>query len=99
MDVIKSTSDEAQTTKSTPHMTEFGRALYSMMLTRGIERRKDLAEALNESGYAISQAGLSYYMNGQRNVEPAFVVHVSDLLKLTKKERQELAWVFAYGQG
>ena len=88
-----------ESTKESQQMSEFGRTLYSMMLMRGIERRQDLLRLLNENGYTISQPRLSYYLNGQRNVDHKFVVCVSDLLKLTKKERQELAWVFAYGQG
>lgn len=85
--------------ESPQQMSEFGRTLYSMMLMRGIERRQDLLRAVNEAGYTISQPRLSYYLNGQRNVDWKFVACVADLLKLSKKERQELAWVFAYGQG
>jgi hypothetical protein len=85
--------------KESQQMSEFGRTVYSLMLTRGIETRQKLREALNTAGYEISQARLSYYLNGQRNVDAKFVVCVADLLKLNKKERQELAWVFAYGQG
>ena len=99
METTKSTPDAVQTTKSTQHMTEFGRTLFSLMLTRGMEHRQDLLEALKGTGYTISQSRLSYYLNGERKVDPAFVVHVSDLLELTKAERQRLAWAFAYGQG
>ena len=100
METIKTIpNEEAQATKPTPHMTEFGRTLLSLMLTRGMEHRQDLLKALRDVGYTISQSRLSYYFNGERKVDPAFVVHVSDLLELTKEERRRLAWAFAYGQG
>ena len=79
-------------------MTEFGRTLVSFMLTRGIEYRQELARLLNEGGYSISQARLSYYLNGERNVDALFVACVSELLRLNKEERRKLAWVYAYGQ-
>lgn len=79
-------------------MSEFGRTLYSLMLMRGIERRQDLLEKLNEGGYKISQTRLSYYLNGDRAVDPLFVMCVSELLNLTKEERRKLAWVYMNGQ-
>lgn len=87
-----------QETKSTPHMTEFGRTLFSLMLTRGMEHRRDLLDRLREVEYPISQSRLSYYFNGERKVDPVFVVRVSDLLDLNKDERRRLAWAYAYGQ-
>ncbi len=79
-------------------MSEFGRTVYSLMLTRGIERRQDLLRLLNENGYPISQARLSYYLNGERNVDPMFVACVSELLGLNKDERRRVAWAYAYEQ-
>lgn len=81
------------------HMSEFGRTLYSLMLTRGIEHRQDLLQKLRENErYPMSQARLSYYFNGQRSVDPKFVVYVAELLKLNKAERQRLADAYAFGQ-
>lgn len=80
-------------------MSEFGRTLYSLMLERGIERRQQLLGLLRQAGYPISQTRLSYYMNGHRNVDPLFVECVSELLGLTKRERERLAWAYAFGQG
>ncbi len=99
MEATKSTANGPQATGSTQHMTEFGRTLFSLMLMRGMEHRQDLLKALKDVGYGISQSRLSYYFNGERKVDPVFVVQVSDLLRLTKEERRRLAWVFAYGQG
>lgn len=83
----------------TQHMSEFGRTLYSLMLTRGIEHKQTLLEILKENGcYSISQARLSYYFNGQRSVDPKFFAYVSELLRLGSGERRQLAWSFAYGQ-
>lgn len=80
-------------------MSEFGRTLYSLMLTRGVEHRQDLLKKLREEGrYPISQARLSYYLNGERSVDPKFLVYVSELLRLNQAERRRLAWAFAYGQ-
>lgn len=84
--------------KDSRQMSEFGRTVYSLMLTRGIERRQDLLRLLNENGYQISQARLSYYFNGERNVDPIFVACVSELLGLGKDERRRVAWAFAYEQ-
>lgn len=88
------TEDKTEATK----MSEFGRTLYSFMLTRGIERRQDLLEKLNRGGYKISQTRLSYYLNGDRTADPLFVMCVSELLDLTKEERRKLAWVYTNGQ-
>ncbi len=99
MEAIQNTQDGTQATETTQHMTEFGRTLFSLMLTRGMEHRQDLLKALRNVGYTISQSRLSYYFNGERKVDPVFVVQVSDLLGLTKEERRRLAWVFTYGQG
>ena len=84
--------------KDSRQMSEFGRTVYSLMLTRGIERRQDLLRLLNENGYPISQARLSYYLNGERNVDPMFVACVSELLGLNKDERRRVAWAYAYEQ-
>ncbi len=84
--------------QGTQQMSEFGRTLYSLMLTRGIERRQDLLRLLNKGGYKISQPRLSYLLNGERNVDPLFMACVSELLRLTKEERRRLAWAYAYGQ-
>jgi hypothetical protein len=83
---------------SAKQMTEFGRTLYSFMLTRGIEHRQDLVRILKDNGYPISQARLTYYLNGERTVDPLFLACVSELLKLTKEERRRLAWAYGYGQ-
>ena len=84
--------------KDSRQMSEFGRIVYSLMLTRGIERRQDLLRLLNGNGYSISQARLSYYLNGERNVDPMFVACVSELLRLNKEERRRVAWAYAYEQ-
>lgn len=89
--MLKEKSKESQ-------MTEFGRAVLSLMLTRGIETRQDLRAKLNEAGYAISQARVSYYLNGDRAVDPMFLLCVTSLLGLTKEEQRKLSWSYAYGQ-
>jgi len=81
--------------RESQQMSEFGRMLY---ITKGIERRQELVGLLSDNGYPISQARLSYYLNGDRNVDPLFLACVSELLKLNKEERRKLAWVYAYGQ-
>lgn len=78
-------------------MTEFGRTLYSLMLTRGLEHRQDLLAVLPEE-QQISQSKLSYYMNGDRNVDPRFLANVVRALGLNREEKRRLAWAFAYGQ-
>ena len=84
--------------KESQHMSEFGRTLFSLMLTRGIETRQDLRKRLNDGGYKISQPRLSYYLNGERTVEPMFVASVTELLNLTKEEQRRLAWAYLDGQ-
>lgn len=88
--------------KDSPQLTEFGRTLYSLMLTRGIEHRQTLLRELNsppdEPRYSISQARLTYYLNGDRTVDPMFLECVSELLSLNKSERRQLGMAFAYGQ-
>lgn len=36
------------------NMTEFGRTLYALMLDRGYEHRRDLADLLTEAGYKVT---------------------------------------------
>lgn len=84
--------------KSSKHMTEFGRTLYSLMLTRGIEHRIGLLKPLNDGGYTISQSRLTYYFNGDRVVDPMFFLCVCELLNLGKREREQLSYAYANGQ-
>ena len=98
MEATRNTRDDVQAAAPAQHMTEFGRTLFSLMLTRGMEHRQDLLQALKEVGYNISQSRLSYYFTGERKVDPVFAVRVSDLLGLNKEERKRLAWAFTYGQ-
>lgn len=78
-------------------MTEFGRTLLGLMLSRGIEYRQDLAEMLTEAGYKISQQTISNYMNGKRNIDPDFPTFVSEVLDLDEEEQTRLARAFSYG--
>ena len=88
----------ADKVRETQQMTEFGRTLYSFMVIRGIETRAELLRLLNETGYEISQARLSYLLNGKRVVDPLFFACVSELLKLNKDERRKLSWAYSNGQ-
>lgn len=90
--------EEKEQQKESHRMTDFGRTLYSMMVAKGMDHRQDLVSALNERGYSITQSRLSYYLNGERNVNWLFVECVTALLELNKEEQRRLAWVYAYGQ-
>jgi transcriptional regulator with XRE-family HTH domain len=78
-------------------MTEFGRTLYSLMLSRGIEFRQDLATLLTEAGYKVSQQTISNYMNGKRTIDPDFPLFVSEVLDLNEEEECRLAKAYTFG--
>lgn len=78
--MTQSASARPADSKESQQMTEFGRTLFSLMLQRGIEHRQTLLKELNsppdEPKYSISQARLTYYLNGDRTVDPMFLVPI-----------------------
>jgi hypothetical protein len=88
--------------KPVPDLTEFGMCVYKLMLSRGYKTVGRLAADMREDsevGFKITRQAISNYTTGKRNVPAPFVVRLADILDLTEKERRELAWAFAYGQG
>jgi len=72
--------------------TEFGHALHSLMLDRGVKSRRDLAHVLAARGYEVSHQTISDYANGRRRrLEPGFLEGVSEALDLDEGERRRLA--------
>lgn len=79
-------------------MTEFGRTLYSLMLDKGIEYRRDLADLLTDAGYQISPQTISNYMLGKRAIDPDFPLFVAEVLNLDEETQLRLARAYAFGQ-
>lgn len=98
MDTVRDFKANDGSPRPAQHMTGFGRTLYSLMLTRGVENRQDLQRLLNDGGYKISQPQMSYFFNGKRTVDPVFFACVSELLGLNKEERRRLSWAYAHEQ-
>ena len=81
--------------------TQFRRTLNKLMVKRDIFFWKDLRAELATVGYDIGQSRLSQYLNGQRDPEELeeFFDAIGRALKLTREEKMQLAYSYAYPDG
>jgi transcriptional regulator with XRE-family HTH domain len=84
--------------RSQTGLTDFGKYLYQVMVSRDLRTFADLSRALESRGHGVSRQAIANYANGNRAVPASFVVAVASELKLSEDEQRELAWCFAYGQ-
>lgn len=79
-------------------LTDFGAALYALLLPRGMRSLAELAERMEERGHHVSRQTLAAYANGTRRVPPSFGRRVSATLDLNEDEVIKLAVGIAFGQ-
>lgn len=79
-------------------LTDFGKHLYGVMVSRDMRTFAELARVLQRDGLRISRQAIANYANGNRAVPASFITALSASLKLTDDEQHDLAWYFAYGQ-
>jgi transcriptional regulator with XRE-family HTH domain len=79
-------------------LTDFGAALYALLLPRGMRSMAELADRLEEQGHPMSRQTLAAYANGTRRVPPSLARKVSETLDLDYDERVRLAMGIAFGQ-
>lgn len=91
---------EAVQTREKGHsqLTDFGAALYTLLLPRGMRSLAELAARMKESGDPISRQSLAAYANGTRKVPPSLARRVSAALDLDDDEKVKLAVGIAFGQ-
>lgn len=81
-----------------PELSEFGRYVYGLMLSRGFTSFSQVCAALEEKGDTIHRQTLSAYMKGSSGPPANFARRLARALDLTPEEERELAWM-AYLHG
>ncbi len=84
-------------TKVERSLNEFGRTLFTFMLSRNIRSVSELAKRLGDVGYDVSRQTVANYVDGVTPVSTPFVRACSRALHLNKGEKRELAWAACYG--
>lgn len=77
-----------------PELSEFGRHVYGLMLSRGITRFAQLCAEFEKAGDPIHRQTLSGYLKGTSSPPANFARRLVPVLTLTEEEERELAWVF-----
>lgn len=81
-----------------PDLSEFGRTIYKIMIAKGIKSFTALAGAMDSNEYRVYRQTITKYVKGEQSVQPRFVRRFVEVLKLTKAEERELAWMlYQYG--
>lgn len=65
---------------------------------RGVRTQAALRRALEVTGYPVHDRTLANYLHGKTVVDPALPLHLLSALRLTKRERRELAEAYTFGQ-
>ncbi len=69
-----------------------------LIYKRGLGGTQGLARLLNENEHVITQQAISGYIRGKSKASTAFANALAERLGLTRKEKEELAWAFTFGQ-
>lgn len=87
-------------TKDRPksQLTDFGAALYSLLLPRGMRSLAELSAKMEAAGDPIARQSLAAYANGTRRVPPSFAPRITPVLGLSEEEMDSLSKAIAYGQ-
>lgn len=81
-------------------MTQFGLAVWRLMVIRGITTQRELARQIEEkTGENVSFDTVRNYLSGRSVVHPSFPRQLVVTLVLDDEEKRELADAFAWGQG
>lgn len=81
-----------------PELSEFGRAIYKIMVAKGIKSFTALASAMDSEEHRVYRQTITKYVKGEQSVQPRFVRRFVKVLGLTKAEERELAWMlYAHG--
>lgn len=76
-----------------PDLSEFGKYLFGIMLSRGIKSFSGLAAALDCDEYRVHRQTVTKYARAEQPVQPRFARRVAEVLNLTEDEERELAWL------
>lgn len=81
-------------------MTEFGRAVWSVIQERGAFSRARIARKIGqETGWEPSRQAISNWLNGERTPPHDFVPAVIKTFDLSREEAVRLEYLYFYGQG
>ncbi len=93
-------TDEQRRQGEEAEMTEFGRAVWSVIQERGAFSRAKIARRIGqETGWEPSRQAISNWLNGDREVPRDFVPAVIKTFGLSKEEAVRLEYLYFYGQG
>jgi hypothetical protein len=81
-----------------PDLSEFGRYLYRLMVSKGIKTFNALASEMDTSEYRVFRQTVVKFAKGEQIVQPRFARRLATVLELSKQEERELAWMlYRYG--
>jgi hypothetical protein len=83
--------------KLMPQLTDFGKHLFSLMLSRNIRTFAELRELLAKNGFDVHRQTISHYATGKYEAPPRFVRKLAEVLDLSEEEKRKLAWVHDFG--
>lgn len=76
-----------------PDLSEFGKHLYKLMVSRGIRSFSALASELDDNDYRMYRQTVTKYARGEQPVPPRFARRLTQVLALTEDDERELAWI------
>jgi hypothetical protein len=76
-----------------PDLSEFGKHVYGLMLSRGITNFSQLCATFLAKGDKIHRQTLSGYVKGSGGLPADFGRRLAMALDLTEDEERELAWL------
>ena len=75
-----------------PDLSEFGKYLYKLMLSKGIGSFNALATKMSTDEYIVYRQAVSKYAKGKQPVPPKFARRLAMVLLLTEEEERSLSW-------